>query len=104
MEAKTTKGKSLPYSNIKPSQIKGFGKIREGSFEGVMGMFIIEFQDVEETYLIKADYILKHMEQGHRKSLELEYVRSFGVRLEIMRGKKVLLDIPDGLKSYIQYQ
>lgn len=99
LEAKTTKGKSLPYSNLKPSQIRGFEKIRDGQHKGVIGMFAIQYQDLNEIYLIKADYILEHIEQGKRKSLEIDFVRKNGVRLEKMKGKKVLMNVAEGLSK-----
>lgn len=67
-EAKSTKTKtSFPLANISPHQIKHLKAVKSN---GGIAFFIIEFvTNDNETYLVDADYIIKFIEDGERKSI-----------------------------------
>jgi recombination protein U len=99
LEAKSTKGKSLPFSNIKQSQINGF-KAVDGQYEGVMGVFAVEFSEIKQTYFITAADVIEYMESTTtRKSLPLDFFKTKGERARIQKGKKVKLEIEETIKK-----
>lgn len=76
LELKSIKGKSLPFSNIRPQQLKGL--YEEGKKEGVNSYFIINFREVEETYAVSAGSLWNFIENTDRKSISLKDCREIG--------------------------
>jgi recombination protein U len=72
LELKSVKGISLPFTNIKDSQLKA---LMESQTRGVLAWFIVNFRQVNETYAVAAHLIAGLIEKGDRKSLPLEYAR-----------------------------
>jgi len=72
LELKSVATKSLPFSNIKEHQLKG---LMESQTKGVMGWFIINYRQVNETYAVAAHIIDSYITRDIRKSLPLEYCR-----------------------------
>ena len=96
-EAKSTKGKSLPFSNIKNSQIKGFKKLRNHKNPNVYGIFLVEFSELGQVYAVTANQILKYMEETERKSFPLIFFKKEGIKLEIKKGKRKQVNIEKGI-------
>ncbi len=76
VECKSFKGKSIPYANIKDNQLNGLTKISE--YYNAEGLFIFNFRDLAETYVVNAEKITKQKELGLRKSLSLAEIRELG--------------------------
>lgn len=85
LELKSFKGKSIPFTNIKSHQIQALTE--KSKLEGVRGLFILNFRDLNETYAIDAEYIDKLYIEG-KKSVPLAYVREHGELIE-QKLKKV---------------
>ncbi len=78
IECKSLKGKSLPYSNIRDKQLKDLVEIDGRKPVNSYGVFVINFRDVNETYLIHS-YIVNGLKlSGERKSLSLEECKKNG--------------------------
>ena len=89
-ELKTHKGKSIPLSKIRNSQLKGMKKAYP--HYGVYCGFFLNYRDLEETYyitfvaLVDAYYLLNdegdyEPKKGGRKSIPVEWCRENGVRI-----------------------
>ena len=75
IELKSVKGKSLPFTNIKSNQIKGLLKI--DSYPCAYGYIIINFREVEQTYAIGIEALVKKME-GSKKSINVNECKEIG--------------------------
>lgn len=91
LELKTHKGKSIPLSKIRNSQLKEMGKAYNHT--GVYCGFLINYRDLEETYhinfkvLVNGYYVLTEtgdyeVKPHGRKSIPVEWCRRNGVRIE----------------------
>ena len=66
-EAKNTKSKtSFPLSNIEKHQIEHLKMVLE---QGGIAFFIIQFQSLNQVFLLDAKYVIEFYEHGERKSI-----------------------------------
>ena len=72
LELKSTKTNSLPFANIKDSQLKC---LMESQEKGVLAWFIVNFRQSNETYAVAAHLIANYIAMDTRKSLPLAYCR-----------------------------
>ena len=80
LELKSTKGKSLPFSNIKDNQIKEL--LVASNTEGVRAGLVINLRSINETYYLNIKDFKKYVETTERKSISLDYLRSKGILIE----------------------
>lgn len=85
LELKSFKGKSIPFTNIKGHQIQALTE--KSKLEGVRGLFILNFRDLNETYALDAKWVDELYREG-KKSIPLAYVRQHGELIE-QKLKKV---------------
>ncbi len=79
-EAKNTKSKtSFPLSNIELHQIEHLKKVL---FHGGIAFFIIQFQALDEVYLLDAKYVIDFYEHGERKSIPYDVFKENGVLIK----------------------
>ena len=79
-EAKTTKNTaSFPLKNIKPYQ---FELIKEINHYVDCVFFIIEFRELNETYLVSGNAILNFKENNERKSIPYKEFKNIGILME----------------------
>ena len=79
-EAKTTKNtSSFPLKNIKPYQ---FELIKEINYYVDCVFFIIEFRELNETYLVSGNAILNFKENNTRKSIPYKEFKNIGILME----------------------
>lgn len=79
-EAKTTKNTaSFPLKNIKPYQ---FELIKEINHYVDCVFFIIEFRELNETYLVSGNAILDFKENNTRKSIPYKEFKNIGILME----------------------
>ena len=79
-EAKNTKSKtSFPLSNIEPHQITHLKKVIE---QGGIAFFIIQFQLLNEVYLLDASFVIDFYEHAERKSIPYEVFKKDGILIE----------------------
>jgi len=79
LELKTVKGKSLPFSNIKQHQLDS---LCDSWNKGVGAYFVVNFREVNETYLIPAPDMAVLIELSERKSLALAMARKLYMKIE----------------------
>ncbi len=81
-EAKSTlKITSFPLANISPHQIEHLKQVLK---HGGIAFFIIEFAKLDQVYLLDASYVIDFYENGERKSIPYNDVRTHG--FEIKKG------------------
>lgn len=80
MELKSTKQKSLPFSNMKNNQI--IGLYNASKYKGIKAYFIINFRVVEETYAIEAIKVKEFIETSDRKSIPIQWCVENGEKIE----------------------
>jgi penicillin-binding protein-related factor A (putative recombinase) len=91
-ELKSTKGKSLPFKNIKDHQIKSL--IESNTYEKtIIPGFLINYSDISVSYFLHIDDFVKYQELAannvksyeevkiNESSVSLEYVEKFGMEL-----------------------
>lgn len=98
-EAKNTKSKtSFPLSNIEEHQILHLKRVLE---HGGIAFFIIQFQTLNEVYLLDASFVINFWEHGERKSIPYEVFKSDGILIEQSYNPRLLyLDAVD--QKYFQ--
>ena len=79
IEAKSTQGKSLPFSNIRETQIKCFKNLKKYKEAGIHGMFLIGFSDLKERYMIDSEKILDYIATTDRKSIPVKFLQTEGI-------------------------
>ena len=76
VELKSTKGKSFSFTEHSLRQLNDVNKIihnKQGLKRfGVYGCFIIEFRELEETYFIQVQDILKYLNENNTKTINIQ--------------------------------
>ena len=99
LELKTHKGKSLPLSKIRESQLKGMLKAVE--YYGVYGGYLVNFRDLEETYYLSVGYVQNFFESGTRKSIPVDFFREHGFLIPSQKKRTLYrYDFSDWLRRY----
>lgn len=74
-EAKETKTKSFPFSNISMHQINHLENIQK---HGGIAFLIIAFTSFNEVYFLDASYMINAYKKGNRKSMKYDVIKSYG--------------------------
>lgn len=74
-EAKETKGKSFPLSNIHNHQILHLQKVEK---HGGISFLIVRFTKEDLTFLLETKFLTKFLEEETRKSIPLSYFQTYG--------------------------
>ena len=76
VELKSVKSKSFSFTEHSLRQLNDINKIihnKQGLKRfGVYGCFIIEFRELEETYFIQVQDILKYLEENNTKTINIQ--------------------------------
>lgn len=88
LELKSTKGKSLPYKNIRQSQIDELSRASE--YKDIICGFVIDFSELNECYFIKISQFNEYKNKASRNSLPIDYLRENAVKIgvELIRKHK----------------
>lgn len=79
IELKSHKGASIPFSAIRPNQIK---EMREaGRYNNVIPLIIVDFSDLGECYGMHILDVKRYMEESSRKSIPVEEFQKNGFRI-----------------------
>ncbi len=79
-EAKNTKSKtSFPLSNIEAHQIE---HLKHVLHHGGIAFFIIQFQLLNEVYLLDASFVIEYYEHGERKSIPYDVFKKDGILIK----------------------
>ena len=99
LELKTHKGKSLPLSKIRESQLKGMLKAVE--YYGVYGGYLVNFRDLEETYYLGVRLVDAFIEYEKRKSIPVEFFRKYGFLIPSQKKRTLYrYDFTEWLRRY----
>lgn len=85
LELKSTKGKSLPYSNIREHQINDL--LWCDTYENVISGLVIEFSDYNECYFIEISRFKVFKDSSDRKSLPIEFCKNNGIKIDVEKLK-----------------
>lgn len=80
LELKSTKGKSIPFGNIRQNQLDEL--VRVSDFSGVYSGFVFNFRDVEKTYFLDANTTFDYIMTADRKSFPIDFVDSKGIQIK----------------------
>ena len=85
LELKSTKAKSLPYSNIKEHQIEDL--IWCSNFANVISGFVIEFSDLNECFFVEISLFNKFYEESNRRSIPIDFCRKNALKIDVTKLK-----------------
>ena len=85
LELKSTKGKSLPFTNIKEHQITDL--LWCSDFANIISGFVIEFADLDECYFIEISRFKRFYDTTERKSIPIDFCRENGLKIDVMKLK-----------------
>lgn len=85
LELKSHKGKSIPYTVIK--QLDKLLDVANRKLENLQCYLLLNFADLEETYLIEVESVASIKESKSRKSLSIEDVREYGYKVDQVKKK-----------------
>lgn len=73
IEAKTVKEKSFPFSIIQPNQLVGLYKASQ--FKGVHGVFLVEFRDTRNVYVVPISAVKEQLENKKKSFSEKDLAK-----------------------------
>jgi penicillin-binding protein-related factor A (putative recombinase) len=84
LELKSHMGKSLPHNQFMNTKgkIKHLPELAKALNFGIVDGAVINMREVGETYFLYADKVLDHIYNSGRKSIPVEYMRTYGYRLK----------------------
>lgn len=85
LELKSTKGKNLPFNNIKKHQIEDL--LWCSSYANVIAGFVIEFSKLSECFFIEISQFKTFYDTTDRKSLPLQFCRENGIKIGVEKKK-----------------
>lgn len=85
LELKSTKGKSLPYSNIKTHQIDDLKWCNQ--YQHIISGFVIEFSDLDECYYLDIVDFNWFKNNHERKSIPIEFCRTNGFEIDVEKKR-----------------
>ena len=85
LELKSHKGKSIPYTVIK--QLDKLLEVSNRKLENLGVYLLLNFADLEETYLIEVESVASIRDSKTRKSLSIEDVREYGYKVDQVKKK-----------------
>ena len=88
LELKSVLKSSLPFGNIKNSQIEGLTKAFNKNASHMFIGFLVNFRDHEETYFMSIDQFNQYVTEAERKSIPIDYFRNNCILVE-QKKKKV---------------
>lgn len=88
LELKSVLKSSLPFGNIKNSQIEGLTKAFNKNASHMFIGFLVNFRDHEETYFMSIEQFNQYVTEAERKSIPIDYFRNNCILVE-QKKKKV---------------
>jgi len=88
LELKSVLKSSLPFGNIKNSQLEGLTKAFNKNANHMFIGFLINFRDHEETYFMSIEQFNQYIIEADRKSIPIDYCRDNCILVE-QKKKKV---------------
>lgn len=85
LELKSTKGKSLPFNNIKKHQIDDL--LWASEYANTICGLVVEFSELSECYFIEISQFKTFYDTTNRKSLPLQFCRENGIKIGVEKKK-----------------
>jgi len=85
LELKSTKGKSLPFTNIRENQLKELSKA--SLYKNIVAGIVIEFNELDRAFFMYISDVTDFMRIGSRKSIPIDYCADKGIEIEITKKK-----------------
>ena len=85
LELKSTKGKSLPFSNIKKHQINDL--LWASEYANTICGLVIEFSELKECYFVEISQFKKFYDSANRKSIPINYLHENGIKISVENKK-----------------
>lgn len=83
-ELKSISGTSIPFANIRDTQLKEMEDACQYPF--LYPAFIFNFRKFEKTYCIRADFVIDYIRESGRKSIPFDWAVENGIEL---KGEKM---------------
>ena len=100
-ELKSTKGKSLPNTNIKKHQLEDL--LIASNYIGTVCGLLIEFSDCNTVYFIEIKEYDNFIKYNTRKSIPIEYLKEKGIEVETTKKKiNIKLNIEKMLSQIVR--
>ena len=87
LELKSVLKNSLPFGNIKNSQIEGLTKAFNKNASHMFIGFLVNFRDHEETYFMSIEQFNQYVTEAERKSIPIDYFRNNCIFVEQTKKK-----------------
>ena len=101
LELKSTKGKSLPFNNIKKHQIEDL--LWASQYTNTICGLVIEFSELMECYFIEISHFKAFYNSTDRKSVPIDYLREKGIKIGVEKKKvNSKFDIENFIKDFIK--
>lgn len=101
LELKSTKGKSLPFNNIKEHQIKDL--LYASEYANTICGLVIEFSKLSECYFAEISQFKKFYDSANRKSISIDYLRKNGIKIGVEKKKiNSKFDIKNFIKEVVE--
>ena len=85
LELKSTKGKSLPFNNIKKHQIEDL--LWANEYANTICGLVVEFSVLTECYFIEIGRFKAFYDSTNRKSIPIDYLRKNGIKIGTEKKK-----------------
>lgn len=85
LELKSTKGKSLPFNNIKKHQIDDL--LWASEYVNTICGLVVEFSDLTGCYFIEIGRFKAFYDSTNRKSIPIDYLRKNGIKIGTEKKK-----------------
>ena len=85
LELKSTKGKSLPFNNIKKHQINDL--LWASEYANTICGLVIEFSELKECYFVEISQFKKFYDSVNRKSIPINYLHENGIKISVEKKK-----------------
>lgn len=85
LELKSTKGKSLPFTNIRENQIKELS--RASTYKNIIAGIVIEFNELDRAFFIDIRNVIEFTKTSDRKSIPLDYLEIEGIEIEVTKKR-----------------
>ena len=85
LELKSTKGKSLPFNNIKKHQTDDL--LWASEYANTICGLVVEFSELEGCYFIEINRFKTFCDSTARKSMPIDYLREKGIKIDVEKKK-----------------
>ena len=86
IECKSFNGASMPFGNIRESQLKGMAEPIEKEYKGVQAGFLVEAKRYKRYFYVNVLDVLEYINISDRKSFPIDFFEEKGIELIKSKG------------------